>query len=201
MTARFIALEGWEASGKSTQAALLAEHLDAVLTREPGGTDLGVDIRRLLLGGGPVPVSRAEALLFAADRAQHLDQVVQPALRSGRHVVTDRSYGSTLAYQGYGRRQSLEDLQMLVEFSTGGRLPDLVILVDVSLDEADTRLGLERDRLESEDDQFRQRVVEGFAELARTDSQRWRRVDGSGTIEQVQVRVRDVVEAWIVTQS
>jgi dTMP kinase len=201
MTAWFIALEGWEASGKSTQAALLAEHLDAVLTREPGGTDLGNDIRQLLLGDGPVPVSRAEALLFAADRAQHLDQVVQPTLRSGRNVVTDRSYGSTLAYQGYGRRQSLEELQMLVEFSTGGRLPDLVILIDVPVDEADVRLGPERDRLESEDDQFRQRVVEGFAELARADPKRWRRVDGSGTIEEVQARVRDVVDAWMATQS
>lgn len=201
MTTWFIAFEGWEASGKSTQAALLAEHLDAVLTREPGGTDLGNEIRRLLLGDGPVPVSKAEALLFAADRAQHLDQVVEPALRSGRHVVTDRSYGSTLAYQGYGRGQSLEELQMLVEFSTGGRLPDLVILIDVPLDEADKRLGLERDRLESEDDQFRQRVVEGFAELARADSQRWRRVDGRGTIEEVQALVRDVVDTWMASRS
>ena len=98
---KYIAFEGWEASGKSTQARLLSRRLDAVLTREPGGTALGLAVRDLLLGNGPAPTERAEALLFAADRAQHLAEVVEPALAEGRDVITDRSYGSTLAYQGY----------------------------------------------------------------------------------------------------
>ena len=104
---KYIAFEGWEASGKSTQARLLSQRLDAVLTREPGGTALGLAIRGLLLGNGPAPTERAEALLFAADRAQHLAEIVEPALAEGRDVITDRSYGSTLSYHGYGRGQSI----------------------------------------------------------------------------------------------
>ena len=138
---KYIAFEGWEASGKSTQARLLSLRLDAVLTREPGGTALGVAIRDLLLGNGPAPTERAEALLFAADRAQHLAEVVEPALTKGSDVVTDRSYGSTLAYQGYGRGQSIEELMRLVEWSSGGLLPDLVIFLKVPVETADSRLG------------------------------------------------------------
>ena len=192
----YVAFEGWEATGKSTQARMLAEHLDAKLTREPGGTDLGVQVRALLLGDGPVPSSRAEALLFAADRAQHIDEIVEPALASGRHVVTDRSFGSTLAYQGYGRGQSLEELQQLVDWASAGVLPDLVLLLDVPLREADVRLGRERDRLERENREFGERVIGGFAELAATDPQRWVVIDGSGAVDEVAGRVTAAWDRW-----
>ena len=190
---RYIAFEGWEASGKSTQARLLSQRLDAVLTREPGGTTLGLAIRDLLLGDGPAPTERAEALLFAADRAQHLAEVVEPALAEGRDVVTDRSYGSTLAYQGYGRGQSIEELMRLVEWTSGGLLPDLVVFLTVGVDTADDRLGDQRDRMESEDVDFAQRVVEGFGALAEADPDRWVVVDGAGSIEEVAQRVAHAV--------
>jgi len=192
---RYIAFEGWEASGKSTQARLLSQRLDAVLTREPGGTTLGLAIRDLLLGDGPAPTERAEALLFAADRAQHLAEVVEPALAEGRDVVTDRSYGSTLAYQGYGRGQSIEELMRLVEWTSGGLLPDRVVLLTVGVDTADDRLGDQRDRMESEDVDFAKRVIEGFDALAEADPNRWVVVDGAGSIEEVAQRVAHVVDA------
>ncbi len=190
---KYIAFEGWEASGKSTQARLLSQRLDAVLTREPGGTVLGLAIRDLLLGEGPAPTERAEALLFAADRAQHLAEVVEPALAEGRDVITDRSYGSTLAYQGYGRGQSIEELMRLVEWTSGGLLPDLVVLLTVAVDTADDRLGDQRDRMESEDADFAKRVVEGFTALAEADPHRWVVVDGAGSIEEVATRVARAV--------
>mgnify|MGYP001174490429 FL=1 len=192
---RYIAFEGWEASGKSTQARILAQKLDAVLTREPGGTDLGLAIRDLLLGDGPEPTERAEALLFAADRAQHLAEVVEPALAEGRDVITDRSYGSTLAYQGYGRGQSLDELMGLVEWSSGGLLPDIVVLITVSAETAESRLGEHRDRMESQDADFVERVIEGFATLANSDPSRWVVVDGDGSIEKVAERVAEAVDA------
>ena len=190
---KYIAFEGWEASGKSTQARLLSQRLDAVLTREPGGTALGLAIRDLLLGNGPAPTERAEALLFAADRAQHLAEIVEPALAEGRDVITDRSYGSTLAYQGYGRGQSIEELMRLVEWTSGGLLPDLVVLLTVAVDTADDRLGDQRDRMESEDSDFATRVIEGFTALAEADPDRWVVVDGAGSIEEVAARVAKAV--------
>ncbi|MBM36132.1 MAG: dTMP kinase [Acidimicrobiaceae bacterium] len=190
---RYIAFEGWEASGKSTQAQILAQQLDAVLTREPGGTDLGSAIRDLVLGDGPEPTERAEALLFAADRAQHLAEVVEPALAEGRDVVTDRSFGSTLAYQGYGRGQSVEELMRLVEWTSGGLLPDLVVLLTVAVDVANDRLGDQRDRMESEDVDFAKRVVEGFTALAEADPLRWVVVDGGGSVDEVAAKVSKAV--------
>ena len=189
---KYIAFEGWEASGKSTQARLLSQRLDAVLTREPGGTALGLAIRGLLLGNGPAPTERAEALLFAADRAQHLAEIVEPALAEGRDVITDRSSGSTLAYQGYGRGQSIEELMRLVEWTSGGLLPDLVVLLTVAVDTADDRLGDQRDRMESEDSDFATRVIEGFTALTEADPDRWVVVDGAGSIEEVAARVAKV---------
>jgi dTMP kinase len=198
--AAYIAFEGWEASGKSTQAELLAQHLDGVLTREPGGSSLGQAIRGLLLGDGPVPTERAEALLFAADRAQHVAEKVRPNLEAGRYVVTDRSYGSTLAYQGYGRGQPLDELLRLSEWASDGLLPHLVVLVTLPVDEAERRLGSERDRLESEPAEFGERVRGGFDALAAADPHRWRVVDGSGSVDEVHERVVAVVARWLDDQ-
>lgn len=150
---RYIALEGFDGSGKSTQAEMLASHLDAVLTREPGGTPLGEALRDVLLHAAPdeAPSARTEALLFCADRAQHIATVVAPALGSGRDVVTDRSYGSTLAYQGYGRGLALDELRALIDYACRRPaeasdelpdvvLPDVVVLLDVPLADSDRRV-------------------------------------------------------------
>jgi dTMP kinase len=129
---RFVVLEGGEASGKSTQAARLAERLDAVLTREPGGTAIGAGLRDLLLDARTTGLAdRAEALLMAADRAQHVAEVIRPALAAGRHVVSDRYVGSTLAYQGFGRGLPVDELRRLSAWAAHGLEPDVIVLLDM----------------------------------------------------------------------
>ena len=193
--ARFIALEGGEAAGKSTQAYLLAEHLGAVLTREPGGTPIGEGLRRLLLDPNlPAPVPRAEALLMLAARAEHVEKVIEPALARGQDVVCDRYSGSTLAYQGYGRGLGVADLERLNDWATSGRAPDLSVLIDVPPDIARLRRAGIGDRFEAEDDGFRLRVAKGFRELAAANPGRWRTVDGTASVEDVAAAVRKAVE-------
>lgn len=194
--ARFIAFEGGEAAGKSTQAYLLAEHLGAVLTREPGGTLIGEALRRLLLDPQlPAPAPRAEALLMLAARAQHVAEVIEPALASGKDVVCDRYAGSTLAYQGYGRGLDVRELAGLNAWATGGRAPDLVVLLDLPAREARGRRAGAEDRFEGEDDGFRKRVEAGFRELAAAEPVRWKTVDGSMSIDEVAAAVREAVGA------
>jgi dTMP kinase len=193
---RFIVLEGGEAVGKSTQAALLAEHLGAVLTREPGGTAIGEALRRLLLEEPLVaPVPRAEALLMLAARAQHVAEVIEPALERGDDVVCDRYSGSTLAYQGYGRGLDVDQLRELDGWANGHRFPDLVVLLDLPVEIARERLGRSRrDRIESEGDDFLMRVHAGFRRIAEHDPVRWRVVDASGTVDEVAALVRTAVD-------
>jgi dTMP kinase len=192
---QFIALEGGEAVGKSTQAALLAEHLGAVLTREPGGTAIGEALRRLLLDPLlPRPTATAETLLMLAARAQHVAEVIEPALAKGHDVVCDRYSGSTLAYQGYGRGLDLGELGWLDRWATGGRQPDLVILLDLPVEAALKRRGMgPPDRFESEGPEFWERVRRGFLRLAENDRQRWRTVDASGSVEEVAAAIRKAV--------
>lgn len=195
---RFIAFEGGEACGKSSQAARLAEHLGAVLTREPGGTAVGERIRDIVLDRRAAGLNaRAELLLMAAARAQHVAEVVEPALARGQDVVTDRFAGSTVAYQGYGRGLDLDEVGRICDFATGGVWPDLVILIDVPAEEARLRRGREggtRDRMEDEDAGFHQRVTKGFAAQADADPERWAVVDGIGSVEEVAARVLRVFE-------
>jgi len=191
---RFIAFEGPDGCGKSTQARRLAQDLDAVLTREPGGTEVGAQLRAILLdpattGLGP----RAEALLMAADRAQHVHEVVEPALASGRHVVTDRFAGSSIAYQGYGRGLDPSEVRRLSEWATGGVWPDLVVLLDLAPDIASARLGSGPDRFEEEDRAFHGRVADGFRAQAAAEPDRWVVVDGSGSVAEVAEAVRAAV--------
>jgi dTMP kinase len=188
---RLIVFEGGEGSGKSTQAALLAARLGAVLTREPGGTEIGRRIRSLVLDpsvGSALDV-RAEALLMAADRAQHVAEVIRPALDSGVDVVSDRFTGSTLAYQGYARGLPVSELAGLSSWATGGLEPDVVILLDVPASVAATRMKPESDRMEAAGDEFHRRVVEGYLALAAGDPERWRVVDGSGGVAEVEALV------------
>jgi len=190
----FIAFEGGEACGKSTQSRLLAEALDALLTREPGGTVIGSRIRELVLSPDTVGLeARAEALLMAADRAQHVAERVEPALSTGRHVVTDRFAGSSIAYQGHGRGLPVEEIRELSMWATASVWPDLIVLLDVPIAEADRRLGMQRDRMESEPAAFHAAVIDGFRAQAAAEPDRWVVIDGTGTIDQVALSVRTVV--------
>jgi dTMP kinase len=178
---RLLALEGIDGCGKSTQARALAAALGARLTHEPGATVLGVALRRLLLAPESAPLSlRAEALLMAADRAEHVEEIVAPALAAGEWVVSDRFSGSTLAYQGYGRGLPTGELQQVVAWATGGLAPDLCILVDVPVAVAQGRLAsTDPDRLERLGPAFAQRVRDGFLALAENDPEHWVVVDGT----------------------
>jgi len=192
---RYIALEGAEGCGKSTQAARLAEALGAVLTRETGGTAIGQRIRTILHDTAVTNLApRAEALLTAADRAQHLAEVVEPALGAGRHVVSDRSVYSTLAYQGYGRELPLAEVREVNQWAIGGRWPDLVLLIDVDPDVLGQRMrGRELDRFEQEGDEFHQRVRDGFRAMATADPTHWAVVDGSRAPDHVAATIRSLV--------
>lgn len=194
MRGRLVVLEGGEACGKSTQAALLAPRLGAVLTREPGGTEIGERIRGLLLEAAAVePDPRTEALLMAAARAQHVAQVVAPTLAAGRHVVSDRYTGSSLAYQGHGRGLPLDEVARLSHFATLGLDADVVVLLDLDTEEAASRRGPHLDRLEAAGARFHRRVAEGFASLAAADPAHWVVVDASGPPELVARRVWEAV--------
>jgi dTMP kinase len=196
-----IALEGGEGTGKSTQARLLAARIGdgAIHTHEPGGTAIGGAIRSLLLDAEPGPAglaARTEALLMAADRAQHVAEVIAPALATGRVVVTDRFTGSSLAYQGVGRRLGVDAVAALSAFATEGVEADLVLWLTVPPVVRDARLaarGRTADRLEREATAFHERVEAGFAELAAADPRRWVAIDGDGDEAVVAERIWAVV--------
>lgn len=184
----FLAFEGGEACGKSTQAARLAARRGALLTREPGGTALGERVRGIFLDPETGNVDpRAETLLMAAARAQHVADVIDPALSAGQDVVTDRFTGSSLAYQGHGRGLPVEEVRRISGFASNGLEPDLYVLLQVPADVAAMRLGTERDRLEAAGDDFHERVREGYARLAAEEG--WLVVDGSGTPDEVEREV------------
>jgi len=181
----FITFEGIEGCGKSTQAERLAAQLGrgAVLTREPGGTPIGRAVREVLLdpaNPGMAPVT--ELLLYFADRAQHMAEVVRPALAQGRTVLCDRHVESSLAYQGYGRRLPLEAIRALAALATGGLRPDTIVLFDVpvALGLARARRRGAQDRLEAEVLEFHERVRAGYEALVAQEPERWLRIDGSG---------------------
>jgi dTMP kinase len=193
---RFIVFEGGEASGKSTQSARLAARIGAVHTREPGGTPVGAALRALLLDLRTTGLDdRAEALLMAADRAQHVTEVVRPALEAGRHVVSDRYIGSTLAYQGFGRGLAVPELRRLSVWAAGGLWPDLIILLDLPMPVALGRLGSDPDRLEAAGEEFHDRVARGYRALAATETDRWVVVDGNQSPEDVAEAVWQAVIA------
>lgn len=183
----FVVLEGGDGSGKSTQMALLVDRLRAlgrevVTTREPGGTEVGAAIRALVLDGGALD-PRTEALLIAADRAQHVFEVVRPALGRGAVVVSDRYVPSSLAYQGIARGLGVGEVARLSEWATGNLTPDLVVVLDVPAVEAAGRRAGPEDRMEREGESFRAAVNEAYRDLAARFG--WTVVDGSAPAEQV----------------
>ena len=196
----FITFEGMEGCGKSTQAKLLARALgpDAVLTQEPGGTAIGRAIRQLLLDPANRSMSaETEALLFFADRAQHVAEVIRPALAAGKTVISTRYVDTSLAYQGYGRGLDLDRIRAVAVLATGGLRPDLTLFFDLPLEIGLARVVRRggRDRLESEVREFHERVRNGYLELAAQEPDRWIRIDASGSEADVEARTRAAVEA------
>ena len=199
----FITLEGPEGSGKTTQARLLAAWLrdqgyQVTLTREPGGTDIGDQIRAVVHDPENRAIdARTEFLLYSASRAQHVAQRVGPALAAGEIVVSDRYADSTLAYQGYGRGLDLETLRRITGFATGGLTPDLTLYLDIPAEDGLQRRQLgegEWNRLDAEALGFHQRVRAGYLELVKREPRRWAVIHADRSVEEVQAEIRDVVQ-------
>jgi dTMP kinase len=194
----FVVVEGGEGCGKSTQTERLAAWLraqghDVVTTFEPGDTKVGAQLRDVLLHSDSPLDARTELLMMLADRAQHVAEVVAPALARGAVVVCDRFTPSTLAYQGVGRGLGVDAVEALDHFVTGGVRPDLVVVLDVPDDLAEQRLRAERDRVERAGDGFHARVRAAYRELAARRG--WVVVDGTGTVDEVERRVQHAVAA------
>lgn len=195
----FITLEGPEGSGKSSQLPELAAFLrgagyEVVVTREPGGTAVGDQIRDVLMKMENVSiVPRTEILLFLAARAQHVEELIRPALAEGKVVLCDRYGDSTLAYQGYGHATDLETLRLLLDFATGGLRPDLTLLLDVPVSEGMARKrenDSEWNRLDAYTEAFHERVRQGYLSLAAAEPDRWQIIDASQTKQTVQDEMR-----------
>ncbi len=195
----YIALEGVEGCGKSTHVRRLGDHLGAVVTREPGGTRIGSLLRDILADTANTDMdARTEALLMAADRAQHMIEVVEPALAAGSHVVSDRSIHSTLAYQGHGRGLDVDRLLEISAWALRGRLPDVVVLLEVPDDVMRARLAKrDLDRFEREGPEFFERVAAGFRALRDADPGRWVTVDATAPKDDVEAAVRAAVTSRI----
>ncbi len=200
----FVALEGGEGTGKSTQGRLLARHLEAkghsvLVTREPGGTPAGAAIRAIVLAPATGELApRAEALLYAADRAHHVATVIRPALERGSTVITDRYIDSSLAYQGAGRTLDRDEIESVSRWATGGLLPDLTVILDL-----DPEVGLVRagspDRLEAEPLEFHRRVRQGFLDLAAREPRRYAVVAADRPIAAVAADIAAAADAALST--
>lgn len=194
----FIVFEGGDGAGKSTQVRRLdgwlrAQGCSVVLTREPGDSPVGNKIRDLVLDPGNTELApRTEALLYAADKAQHVHQVVLPALRAGSVVVCDRYVDSMLSYQGAGRVLSVDEVGTIAHWATQGLLPDLTVVLDASPGDG-VGAKQQRDRLEAEPDDFHDRVRQGFLDLAAADPHRYLVLPARDTREQIERAVREAV--------
>jgi dTMP kinase len=197
MTGLFITFEGGDGSGKSTQAGLLAQWFEAqgrivVQTREPGGTDVGLEVRELVLHHRGDIAPRAEALLYAADRAHHIAHKVRPALERGDVVIQDRYFDSSVAYQGAGRVLDPTEVRDLSLWATEGLLPDLTVLLDLDEQVARERLSADNkpfDRLENEKQDFHARVRHSFLELAAAEPERFLVVDATLPAEVIAAQI------------
>ncbi len=201
----FITFEGIDGVGKSTQVELLIAHLESLgktvcRTHEPGGTELGVEIRHLLLHRKGEVSPRAEALLYAADRAHHVATKIRPALERGEVVVSDRYMDSSIAYQGSGRHLGFDQIRELSMFAADRLLPDLTVLLDLDASAAQVRrnkAGEEPDRLEREKIEFFETVRQAFLTLAKAEPQRWLVLDASATVEDMQSKIRERVASLL----
>lgn len=202
----FITFEGIEGAGKGTQVRLAKEYLESqghqvLVTREPGGTTLGENLRDTLLEHGQGTVdARAEALLFAASRAQHVSHVIRPALEEGKVILCDRYLDSSLAYQGTGRGLGEQDVLSLNVWATQGLFPDLVILLHLEPDQGLSRIGGDQDRIESEDEAFHAKVADAFLKIAEDHPERFRVIDAGGPPDEVHGRIREELERFFVRE-
>jgi dTMP kinase len=192
---KYIVFEGLEGCGKSTHVKRLAETLGAVTTREPGGTRIGAMLRAILVDPENTDINpRTELLLMTADRAQLMSEVIEPTLASGKHVVSDRSVYSTLAYQGYGRSLGIDTIRSINEWALSGTLPDIVVWIQIPRDETERRLAKRNlDRFEREGADFFVRIADGFAEMAAADPTRWIVIDGTLPKDDVQAAIHAAV--------
>lgn len=197
----FITFEGGDGSGKSTQIALVAKRLaddghEVVLGREPGGTPVGREIRRVLLHGDDMS-GRTEALLFAADRSHHVDTHIFPALARGALVLSDRYYDSSIAYQGAARSLGTDEVAKLNAWATGGLVPDRTFYLDVSAEEGLSRMRGEHDRLESEGLDFQRRVREQYHALIEAEPERFVVIDAERKPEEVAADIYDSIASML----
>ena len=198
----FITLEGPEGSGKTSQIPPLVEYLrekgyTVFPTREPGGTSIGEQIREVIHDLKNVEMHpRTETLLYQAARAQIVEQVFKPRLKAGEIVISDRYYDSTIAYQGYGHQQDLEQVRALVKYATGGLVPDLTILLDVDVEVGLGRRkknGMEWNRMDAQEVEFYQRVRAGYLEMVKQEPHRWVVIDAGRKWHEVQEELRKVI--------
>ena len=186
----FITFEGADGCGKTTQLNLLREYLinknfDVLVTREPGAKGLGEKLRDILLNYNGEVSNRCESFLFLADRAQHIDTIVKPALAKGQIILCDRHTDSTVAYQGYGRGIDIEQINRLNEIATDGLKPDLTFVFDIDIETSMSRVGTEKDRMESAGNDFFNRVRNGYLEIAKNEPQRVKVIDATRSIDEV----------------
>ena len=194
----FITFEGADGCGKTTQLNNVKNFLeeqgfDVVITREPGALDIGQKIRNILLHHDGIVADRCEMFLFLADRAQHVETFIKPAIEQGKIVLCDRHTDSTIAYQGYGRGQDIKLLNDLNKIAVNGIFPDLTLLFDVSTEVAQQRVGSEKDRMESNGVEFHRKVRNGYLELQRQNSDRMKLVDANNSIERVFEDTKEIV--------
>ena len=185
----FITFEGADGCGKTTQLNLLADYLsqkrEVLVTREPGSKGLGIKLREILLNYDGEVAPQCESFLFLADRAQHIETIVNPAVKEGKIVLCDRHTDSTVAYQGYGRGLDLEQIHYLNNIATNGIKPDLTIVFDVDIKTSMSRVGNEKDRMESGGDEFFNKVRQGYLKIAKQEPERVKVIDASRSIEEV----------------
>ena len=195
----FITFEGADGCGKTTQLKLLSQYLsskgfDVLLTREPGAKGLGEKLRQILLNYDGEVSDRCESFLFLADRAQHIDKIIKPALDEGKIILCDRHTDSTVAYQGYGRGLNIEQINYLNNLATNGIKPNLTIVFDVDIETSMQRVGDEKDRMENSGSEFFNKVRQGYLEIAKQDPQRVKVVNSKAPIEEIHTQVTALIE-------
>jgi len=187
--------------GKTTQLNLLASYLkekgyDVIITREPGSVGLGEKIREILLNYDGEVSSNAEAFLFLADRAQHIDTLVKPSVEAGEIVLCDRHTDSTIAYQGYGRGVDIGQIKMLNKLATNGLVPDLTFVFDIDVETSALRVGKNKDRMESAGVEFHSKVREGYLALAKDEPQRVKVINAMDSIENIFSQVKSIFDGF-----